>query len=307
MLICYPDYYPDFRCIAEKCRHTCCAGWEIDIDPDTLEAYRRTPGPLGDRLRRAIAEAPDPHFILADGGRCPFLTGEDLCELILSGGEGMLCQICRDHPRWRSFLPGRTEIGVGLCCEAAARLILTRTAPTALICEGTEDPADDDARTLLRWREAVVSAAQDRSEPLEARMQTVLELCGASLPDIPMSRWAAFYRSLERLDTGWSALLDRLEAAGDSVDIIPYLSEHETAFEQLLVYFLHRHFLKAYDDGDVTSKAAFAVLSTRVILTLCAIDPAAELTEYARMYSSEIEYSEENLDALYDALYCEEK
>ena len=31
-----PDYYADFACVAGACRHTCCVGWEIDIDPDSL-------------------------------------------------------------------------------------------------------------------------------------------------------------------------------------------------------------------------------------------------------------------------------
>ena len=306
MLTAYPDYYPAFRCLAGRCRHTCCAGWEIDIDTETLEKYMRAPGAVGDKLRRVIDREPDPHFRLAAGERCPFLTPGGLCELILSGGEGMLCQICRDHPRWRSFLPGRTEIGFGLCCEAAARLILTREAPAALICEGEGEPEDADARALLTLRDRALILAQDRAVPLPERMENVLRLCGASLPPIPISRWAVFYRDLERLDEGWNALLDRLEADGDSVYITSISSARETAFEQLFVYFLHRHFLKAYDDGDVTGKAAFAVLSTRILMTLCALDPAAELCEYARMYSAEIEYSDENLNALYDALCCEE-
>ena len=34
MRIIAPDYYREFHCIADKCRHSCCIGWEIDIDAD---------------------------------------------------------------------------------------------------------------------------------------------------------------------------------------------------------------------------------------------------------------------------------
>ena len=304
MLTVYPDYYPEFRCLADKCRHTCCAGWEIDVDGEALEKYRAVPGETGDKLRSAVAPGPEPHFILTEGGRCPFLTAENLCELILheNGGQELLCRICRDHPRWRSFLPGRTEVGVGLCCEAAAALILSRTEPVRLVAEGGAEQEDGDAQALLVLREAALAAAQDRKTPLAARMEAVLALCGAALPYTSLKRWAAFYRGLERLDKDWTRLLDRLEAESDKVDITSALSARETEFEQLFVYFLHRHFLKAYDDGDVTGKAAFAVLSTRMIAALCALDPAPDLPAYARMYSSEIEYSDDNLNALYDAL-----
>lgn len=312
MLTVRPDYYADFHCLADRCRHTCCAGWEIDIDPEALRKYRAVPGALGDKLRRSVAEGETPHFLLTDRERCPFLTENDLCELILAGGEDMLCRICRDHPRWRSFLPGRTEEGVGLCCEAAAALVLSRTEPVRLIPEGTEGPEDADARALIDRRDAIVAAAQDRSQPLLRRMEAILAMCRAERPAASLRSWAAFYRSLERLDEGWSALLDRLEENGDLVDITQVLTSHEIAFEQLLVYFLHRHFLKAYDDGDVTSKAAFAVLSTRVLLALAALHreengevTRSDIAEYARMYSAEIEYSDENLDALFDALYTE--
>lgn len=307
MLLAYPDYYPAFRCLADKCRHTCCAGWEIDVDPAAAEVYRGVPGALGEKLARVISAEPTPHFMLSEGERCPFLTAENLCELILHehGGEGLLCQICRDHPRWRSFLPGRTEIGVGLCCEAAARLILTRKKPVKLVCEGAEGKEDGDAQTLLAWRDAVLAAAQDRSMPLQARMEEALDLCAAELPPLSTPEWARLYRALERLDEAWTDKLDRLEAQGDLVDITQIPSACQLPFEQVFVYFLHRHFLKACDDGDVTGKVALAVLSTRLLMTLFALDPSMGmdgLIDLARMYSAEIEYSDENLYALYDAL-----
>ena len=49
MKIVKPDYYDSFRCIADKCRHSCCIGWEIDIDEDTLDLYENIPGDFGDR------------------------------------------------------------------------------------------------------------------------------------------------------------------------------------------------------------------------------------------------------------------
>lgn len=35
MTLIYPATADAFHCIADACRHTCCKGWEIDIDPDT--------------------------------------------------------------------------------------------------------------------------------------------------------------------------------------------------------------------------------------------------------------------------------
>ena len=133
MLTVYPDYYPAFRCIAGACRHSCCIGWEIDIDEESLARYQAMPGPLGERLRGHISADDPPHFVLGEGERCPFLNQDNLCDLILAGDEELLCQICDDHPRFRNFLPGYTEIGLGLCCEGAAQLILSQTEPGQLL------------------------------------------------------------------------------------------------------------------------------------------------------------------------------
>ncbi|MGM9614660.1 MAG: flagellin lysine-N-methylase [Oscillospiraceae bacterium] len=224
MLTVYPDYYPRFQCLAGRCRHTCCAGWEIDIDADTRDRYRSVPGELGARLAAAIDdEEESARFRLTEQERCPFLNEHDLCDLILAAGnDELLCRICRDHPRFRSFLPGRTEVGVGLCCEAAAALVLSQTAPVRLLTEGREPPEDAEASALLTLRGSLFAAAQDRSRPLEARMEHILALCGAAFPPYTMADWADFYQHLERLDETWSERLDMLRDRGDSVDIIHF-------------------------------------------------------------------------------------
>ena len=308
----YPDYYPQFSCIAGRCRHSCCIGWEIDVDEDTLASYRRIGGEMGERLRAGISEDGDaPHFLLGAHERCPFLNEKNLCDLILYGGENMLCQICRDHPRYRSFFSERTEIGVGLCCEEAARLILTKQEKTAIVVTG-EGTLDAEERALLALRERLFAAAQERAQPIFSRMERVLSLCGAALPAISLKQWAELYLSLERMDERWTALLQALRSHADALplsDFASRMSERETEYEQLLVYFLYRHVPTALDDGDVSSKAAFAVLSVRLLFSLGALHlllhgefTVEDQIELCRLYSAEVEYSDDNMDALFDAL-----
>ena len=311
MLSIYPDYYSSFRCIADKCRHTCCAGWEIDIDEESLIRFRETEGVMGERLRQCISEGEEPHFILEEGERCPFLNGENLCDLILYAGEDFLCQICTDHPRFRTFLPCRTEIGLGLCCEAAGKLILGKEKPMTPIAEGEPGCAEDEEAYLLALREEVFALVWDRSLPLWERMEKILSRCGSAGETDPM-KWVDFYLGLERLDESWTDTLQELKTVGNDRDeesFLRYMKGREREYENLLEYFLYRHFLVAYDDGDAAGKAAFAVLSVRIILALGAVHfgkhgsfPFEEQVELARRYSSEIEYSQENLDAFFDAL-----
>lgn len=131
-----PEYYFDFKCIAHRCSHTCCAGWEIDLDEDTLRSYAGVSGSLGEKLRRSIVREEDgsAHFLLqGPEERCPFLQADGLCRLILELGEGSLSQICTDHPRFRNSIGPREEMGLGICCEAAAELVLNWQKPFRLM------------------------------------------------------------------------------------------------------------------------------------------------------------------------------
>lgn len=287
-----PDYYDDFKCIAGACRHNCCIGWEIDIDDESLRNYQHAAGALGDKLQMQIALEPCAHFVLSAGERCPFLNEDNLCELILQGGEGMLCQICRDHPRFYNEVDGITEKGLGLCCEAAAKLILTKQEPMCLLSDDGTLPQSG----FFKERERLFSLLQDRERPLSERVARMLEWVGARSP-IGKTDWIRVYKGLERLDPAWDTYLSAIDRLCEEIP-----AHLETMCEQLLCYFLYRHLSGALDDGLFRERVQFAVLSCYVIVTLCRSHSTDELLEVARMYSSEIEYSDENVDILLETL-----
>lgn len=312
MKLIAPDYYPQFRCIADKCRHSCCIGWEIDIDPETREKYRRVSGPFGERLNASIVDGEVSTFRLGEHERCPMLNTSGLCDLITALGEENLCQICADHPRFRNFFADRTEIGLGLCCEEAARLILTREEPMRLICledDGQHEPMPAPEASLLGLRDIMIGRMQDRSLPIPNRLDRMLQQWNPAMLMQDTAAWAALYRGLERLDPAWDAVLDSLL---DGLQMPP--ATLETAFEQFCVYMLYRHVPGALEDGDHISRFKLAAYSTLMLFYICGAHTkkhgdctVADLIEYARMYSAEIEYSEDNIAALLDAFSAEEE
>lgn len=159
MKIIAPDYYNSFQCIAGACRHTCCEGWEVDIDEESLERFRTC-----EDIAAHIDEEDTPHFRLTDGERCPFLNEDGLCNMILQHGEDMLCQICTDHPRFRSYWTDRTEIGLGLVCEEAGRLILGSAEPMRLVTlsdDGENAPLSEDEAWLLELRDKLLESIRE--------------------------------------------------------------------------------------------------------------------------------------------------
>ena len=129
MKLIAPNYYKKFHCIADKCTHSCCsAGWEIDIDENTLNYYNSIEGEFGNKLKQNIINNSDNTskcFKLCENNNCPFLNSNKLCEIYINLGEEHLCNICTEHPRFYEWFENCKEVGIGLCCEEAARIILS--------------------------------------------------------------------------------------------------------------------------------------------------------------------------------------
>ena len=182
MKLLYPDYYPSFHCLATACRDNCCLGWEIDIDPATYANYMSQPGAFGEKLRANIQSEPIPHFRLCgQEERCPFLNAQNLCEIHIHLGEQALCRICSMHPRFVEQFGDFAEIGLGLACEAAARLILGYHQPMRLIASEGEAPFEEQlpfdpmlCSAVFHVRENLFSLLQQRSLSVNHRLLQAL-------------------------------------------------------------------------------------------------------------------------------------
>ena len=302
MKMIVPDHYPRFRCIAERCHHNCCIGWVIDIDDGTYARYREIGGVFGERLRAGIdLSSGQPCFRLGEGERCVFLNERGLCDIISTLGADALCGICADHPRYRHFFSDRTEMGLGLCCEEACRLILENSDKVKLITaedDGGGEALCEEEAEFLAVRDKMLEIIQDRGAPFDARVQRLMTYCGLHRDPRTPAQWAEIYRGLERLDGDWDACLDRLAAC----DAFSVSGDRDTVWEQLAVYFLLRYTADSLDDGLLAPRVAFCLHAVSILRTLCAGTDMAETCEICRMYSCEIEYSEENVESLMDQM-----
>lgn len=297
MIYVRPDYYDKFRCIASACRHSCCVGWEIDIDEDTAELYASVPGRIGGELKEHISHEPTDHFVLAgEDERCPFLRKDGLCRLIIELGEDSLCDICREHPRFYNEFSGRMEKGIGMCCEEAARLLCEGKNGTELVYEadGEMDEADPAEREKLDLRDELLRLLKE-DEPLLARFERACLLCGTVMPNGDTAYWAEFYLTLERLDENWTDALERVRRVGTDVNLASKLNEIK--YERMAEYFIYRHFAAAENTASALRHAIVAVSLIGCMDALLGDD-----SEHLRMYSSEIEYSDENPKRIYNKL-----
>ena len=325
MIFRAPDFFDRFRCTASECSDSCCVGWEIGVDERTRAFYRKVGGPLGEKLRANVEKG---RIRTPDGGRCPFLDGRNLCEIQSALGEGALCAICREHPRFVNVYGDLEERGLGLCCEEAARLLFESDAPLAFVAretDGEPDALDDGAR------EACAATIQSREELLEllargdlafdakagallrgaGELQALLdEMSGSEAAPKPargLPSPAEILATLERSEScgpRWDAALARIREAvrnGAAGDGSPF-SEAERA--KLLAYLLFRHYGNAFFDGRALSKARFALLfldAARLFAReLAGPESRDPRLDAVKLLSRQLEYSEENM-ALLDA------
>lgn len=291
-----PQYFKSFRCIASACRHSCCVGWQVRVDEETFYRYRTAKGEIGERINAALVEEKGGAHIALREGKCPFLNKDGLCDIILSLGEGYLSDICTDHPRFRRFLRSRTEIGVGIACEEAARLILAGEEKTAVVLlDGEESTPHGFEKWLLREREALLTLAENEALPVSLRIERLLAYARRPARLLENARWIDFYRRTERLDPTFDSYLDLWEKAPNGTS-----RGFDIEGGRLLCYFIFRHATVAKSKRDFRRRIALAALAARHVLAITAARGGSleDLLDTARLYSSEIEYSEENTAAL---------
>lgn len=287
-----PCYYKKFRCIAERCKHNCCIGWEIDIDEETMQMYNSLDSLLGERIRNNI-EGEVPHFVLGEDERCPFLNECNRCDIISELGEGGLCDICRLHPRFINCYSGFSEAGLGLCCEEAARIIL---AEEKFVIEHSDNVyAEQDEKLFFKERNEIFSVLQNRECNIRCRFEKLAQMYAIQF-DFDLKSICEFLITLERLDENWTSELLHLKDYEFNEEIFSDAG-YELAFENLACYFVYRHLAGALDLGDISERVKFVLVSCFVIGALWSKNGCVtveQMAETARMFSCEIEYSEDN-------------
>ncbi len=318
MIFRVPSYYNTFRCTADKCTDNCCIGWEIEIDKKTKEFYNSVSGDFGKRLRENIS---DENTFILKNERCPFLNKNNLCDIIISCGENRLCQICRDHPRYFEWYGNIKEGGIGLSCEEGARIILSdcdRGFCEAQVNEENEE-VDEELFALLYSAREEIFFLLSEDMPLAEKLSHILSFAEKVqfTVDNPNAEYEAvhkqpakgdakeiisLYSDFEPIDESWSAELSCLNAKSCfKLRLTPAVEKY---IINICRYFIWRYFMKGVFSEEILSKVKLALVSSVFIFFMC--EGSEELSvwiEKSKLYSKQMEYSDENRELFYDYSY----
>lgn len=118
--------YDKFKCIADKCKFTCCKGWDINIDTKTYNKWREKDNLnyLLDNVRFIKSHGENTYLIKKETkGGCPFLSNEGLCNIVIDHGDEYLSLTCRSFPRIENDFEGVKELTLSCSCPEVVSII----------------------------------------------------------------------------------------------------------------------------------------------------------------------------------------
>lgn len=328
MLEIKPVFYDDFKCIAGECTDSCCVGWEIDVDENTLGKYNEWDSDFANKIREnlIVDENGAASFKLCESERCPFLNEKNLCDIIINYGEESLCDICREHPRFYNEFYDVVECGLGLCCEEATRLLLSCEKPfDFIICpedsllplnEGVlKEYAEDDYISFYYLRKEMFDIL-NKSGAFEEKIRKIAGLIKqknkGKVTFFSDEELFEKYEKTEPINEEWKEYFNDLK--NDYKNYIEKESPFDEAtngdevYSKILSYIIFRHLGNSlYEDtAELCEYFGFCVSGVRFI-KLCDMKTyydkkvltLTERIENIKRWSKQIEYSDENIELIF--------
>lgn len=296
MILKTPSFYKDFKCIAGACPDSCCQGWEVDADSQSLEYYKTLSGEIRKRIDSVLDkdEFGNTIFRLADKKRCPFLNDENLCDMHIAIGGEHTPYTCRMFPRFINDFGGTREMGVSFSCPVASDMMWSLKEPMSFVSELNDLPPqlnEIDAQTyffLTKAREKAFKIVQNRSVSVSERLVNLLdygveiqkELDDYPEPDDDIDFFEVF-NNPELINPQWTEKVKNRKIKPVS---------NEVYNENIASYFIFRYMLNAVDDYDVLSKIKMAVIGVLVVTYF------GEDSWTIHLWSKETEHSQYNMD-----------
>ena len=294
------NYLKDFKCLADKCNRTCCAGWEIFIDKKTIKKYKKFTKKDARFIKNV--DFSNRKFILEKNLRCPFLNKTGLCDIISEFGENNICQVCTDHPRFRNFIGNRVETGLGFACEQAVKTVLDFNDKILPLSSGKpkKDRLTSLEKQILDKRNKVREILYSKEESLNTKIERVCTFCNTDIKYLSCENFKQELFALERLDDSWT---EKLELAFDNACSDSSMCL-EWNYTQFLVNSIYRHASDAEDVLDFKVGVCLSLLSMDVVrkITNKQGGDKKNLFDNVLAYSVETEYSKENVTALRTAI-----
>lgn len=297
MKIVKPTFYKNFKCIAGDCPDSCCQGWEVDADSDSLEYYKTLDNSLEIKKRIDSVLSKDEFdntiFTLAPKKRCPFLNDVNLCDMHIAIGGEHTPYTCRTFPRFIYDFGATREIGISFSCPVASDMMYNTESFDFETEVNSDLPTlnDIDAEKyflLYKGRVEAYKISKDKNKSIRERLNDLLDL-GVLLQEklFPYDEGGddiAFFdvfKNPELINPEWKEKVENFS--------LKQVSDTQSN-ENILMYFLYKYLMQAVYDYDALSKIKMAVLGVLINTYF------GEDSWTVHLWSKETEHSQYNMD-----------
>ena len=121
--------YEKFKCTADKCKFTCCKGWDINVDIKTYDKWKsENLNYLLDNVKFINGNEDNKYMIKKETkGKCPLLNEQGLCKIVLNHGDEHLSSTCRKFPRIENIFDNVKEVSLSCSCPEVVNIISNMT------------------------------------------------------------------------------------------------------------------------------------------------------------------------------------
>ncbi|MEE1246701.1 MAG: flagellin lysine-N-methylase [Acutalibacteraceae bacterium] len=313
MIVIKPKFFDAFKCVADRCPDTCCAGWDVEIDGESAEKYKNETGSLKPFFDKHLTTDEDGYIFSLVDGCCPLLDENKLCRIQLAKGEEALCETCRLFPRYFDDYGDIRETGLGLGCPEAARILLS---PETEVCLGGKAQSKDKIYNILSdKREEFFSILENKRYDLKLKLSSVLFSAAEFQSSIDCVDWlgkdstvpfSEFIKVLEKMEFISEERRSFLLSLSDEKAVYRNSEKYSDDIVRLFKYYLMRYMMTACFDLDLLTKVKYGIFACIITKRIYDSFPELSFDDRVRIlysYSKEVEYSPVNLDILDNSLY----
>ena len=161
--------YNNFKCIADKCKFTCCSGWDINIDINTYEKWNKEKNKCKDMLNKL--KFVDEDYIIVDkrtSETCPFLDSKGLCNIVKNNGDEYLSLTCQKFPRIENTFEEIRELTLSCSCPEVVDIIDKVKEEIILVkCDNDEDT---DLPIEIKIRDTIIKIIKEKDLSIESKL-----------------------------------------------------------------------------------------------------------------------------------------
>ncbi|WP_338627281.1 flagellin lysine-N-methylase [Clostridium baratii] len=192
--------YDKFKCIADKCKFTCCVGWDINIDTNTYNKWTKVNDDseyLLSNVKVKQCENKDMYFINKENHEaCPFLDKQGLCYVVKNHGEEYLSSTCHMFPRIENVFDYSKELSLSCSCPEVVEIISNMDGKINIYSEDSTNFKNDLLE--LKIREGLIDIIQQENLGLQYKLIIGFEMLLSILENESFSREDILLEELEK-------------------------------------------------------------------------------------------------------------